>query len=74
MAGNWRLVGTYVAESGEEATAQSGVDSNLNYDSAGDRTVINPKGNCHLGSDVTPLLNWAKYPVAYLALIPTPCI
>jgi hypothetical protein len=70
VAGNWRFVGTYTAETGELATAVSGIDSNLNYDSAGDRTVINAQGNPHLGSDITPLYNTAGYTVAYLATNP----
>ena len=53
LVGNWRFVGTYTAESGEWVTAQSGTDSNLNGDSAGDRTIINPSGDPKLGSAVT---------------------
>lgn len=52
LLGNWRLVGTYTAETGEWATVASGVDANLNGDSAGDRTVINPAGSAGVGSDV----------------------
>ncbi len=33
---------------------QSGIDSNLNNDSAGDRTIINPAGSANAGSGVTP--------------------
>ncbi len=68
--GNWRVVGTYTAETGEMATAQSGIDSNLNGDNAGDRAVINPNGNPLLGSDVKALTNSAGATVAYLALNP----
>jgi hypothetical protein len=70
LVGNWRVVGTYTAETGEMATAQSGIDSNLNGDNAGDRTVINPNGNPLLGSDVTSLKNSAGNIVAYLAVNP----
>ena len=70
VVGNWRFVGTYTAESGELATAQSLQDSNLNGDSAGDRTVINPTGNALLGSNVTALKNSAGATVAYLATNP----
>jgi hypothetical protein len=52
------------------ATCQSGTDSNLNGDSAGDRCVVNPQGNLHVGSDVTALTNSAGATVAYLALNP----
>jgi hypothetical protein len=58
--GNWRFVGTYTAESPEYVTVQSGVDSNLNGDTAGDRTIINPNGVPGTGSSVTPQCNSSK--------------
>jgi hypothetical protein len=67
LIGNWRLVGTYTAETGELATVQSGVDSNINGDSAGDRAVINPAGDPNRGSGVTALKNSAGAIVAYKA-------
>jgi hypothetical protein len=70
LIGNWRWVGTYTAETGELATAQSAVDSNLNGDTAGDRTIFNPAGDSHLGSGVTALTNSAGQIVAYLAKNP----
>jgi hypothetical protein len=70
LLGNWRFVGTYTAETGELADAQSGVDSNQNGDSAGDRTIINPAGQANLGSGVTTLMNSAGQTVAYLATNP----
>jgi len=53
VLGNWNVSGTYTLQSPEYATIQSGVDSNLNGDSAGDRTVINPAGVWNVGSGVT---------------------
>jgi hypothetical protein len=70
IIGNWRLVGTYTAETGELATAQSGNDANLNGDNAGDRTIINPSGDPRLGSAVTALKNSSGATVAYLASNP----
>ena len=70
LLGNWRLVGTYSAETGEWVTAQSSVDTNLNGDTAGDRTVVNPGGNSKLGSGVTALKNSGGATVAYLAQNP----
>jgi hypothetical protein len=70
VVGNWRVVGTYTAESGELGTAQSIQDSNLNGDSAGDRTIINPTGDALIGSNVTALKNSAGATVAYLATKP----
>jgi len=52
IVGNWRLLGAYTYQTGEWATIQSNVDSNLNGDSAGDRTVINPAGQANIGSGV----------------------
>jgi hypothetical protein len=47
--------GTYTYESPQYATVQSGLDSNLNGDSAGDRAVVNPAGAANTGSDITAL-------------------
>lgn len=55
VAGNWNFSGTYTYQSPAYATVQSGIDSNLNNDSVGDRTVINPAGNANLSSAVTPI-------------------
>ena len=62
--------GTYIAESPMLATVQSGLDSNLNGDSAGDRVIVNPAGDANTGSGVTPLTNSAGATVAYLATNP----
>jgi hypothetical protein len=53
IIGNWNISGSYTYQSPEYATIQSGVDSNLNGDSAGDRTIINPNGKWNVGSGVT---------------------
>jgi hypothetical protein len=53
VVGNWNLSFTYTLESPEYATVQSGVDSNLNNDTASDRTIINPAGTENVGSGVT---------------------
>ncbi len=55
--GNWEFAPIYTYQSGQWVTAQSGVDSNKNGDSAGDRTVFNPKGTPGTGSGVTRLCN-----------------
>ncbi len=70
LVGNWELAPIYTYQSGTVATAESGVDSNLNGDSAGDRAIVNPGGNPNIGSGVTPLLNSAGQTVAYLATNP----
>ncbi len=70
MVGNWVISGTYIAESPQWATVQSGLDSNMNIDSAPDRVIVNPAGQDKTGSDVEPLRNSAGKTVGYLALNP----
>lgn len=53
----WELNGSYLAQSGQPVTPLSGADSNVNGDSAGDRTVFNPAGVGLTGSVVFPVCN-----------------
>ena len=53
--GGWEIAPIYTYQSGQWVTAQSGIDSNLNGDSAGDRTILNPTGVSGTGSGVIPL-------------------
>jgi len=55
MLGNWEIVPQWQLQSPEFFTPQSGVDSNLNGDSAPDRTVFNPSGTSGTGSAVIPV-------------------
>jgi Carboxypeptidase regulatory-like domain len=55
IVGNWNISGTYTFQSPEYATVQSGVDSNLNNDTAGDRAIINPAGAANTSSGVNPI-------------------
>ena len=52
VAANFILSGTYTYESPQFATVQSGVDSNLNGDTASDRSIINLNGVPNTGSGV----------------------
>jgi len=52
LVGNWELAPIYTYESPEYYTVLSGVDSNLNGDSAPDRTIVNPSGVPGTGSGV----------------------
>lgn len=70
VLGGYMFSGTYIAESPMLATVQSGIDSNLNGDSAGDRVIVNPSGTDGVGSGVTALKNSAGATVAYLATNP----
>jgi hypothetical protein len=67
VVGNYSLSPFYQIESPEHVTAQSKVDSNLNGDTAGDRTIYNASGIKGAGSGVTALTNKAGDTVAYLA-------
>lgn len=58
--GNWEFAPVYTWESGQWGTVQSGIDSNLNDDAAGDRVFLNPAGTKGTGSDVNPLLTVAN--------------
>ncbi|HUC54098.1 MAG TPA: carboxypeptidase regulatory-like domain-containing protein [Candidatus Cybelea sp.] len=53
--GNWEIAPIYTYQSGEWGTVQSGVDANLNGDSASDRSIWNASGVANTGSDVVPL-------------------
>ena len=57
LAHNWEWSGTYLAESGQPVTPLSGVDSNANGDSAGDRTIFNPNGIGLSGTVVNAVCN-----------------
>ena len=49
----YQFNGTFVAQSGQPVTPQSGLDANANGDAAGDRAVLNPNGVGMTGSDAT---------------------
>jgi hypothetical protein len=70
LIGNWEIAPIYTFQSSQYFTPQSGVDSNLNGDSAPDRTIRNPNGVRGTGSAVVPLMNSAKQIVAYQAVNP----
>ena len=53
--GGWEIAPIYTYQSGQWVTPQSGIDSNLNADSAGDRVIANKAGAKGTGSDVNPL-------------------
>jgi hypothetical protein len=57
VVGNWGFSPIYTYESPEMADVQSALDANLNGDSAGDRSVLNPKGVSGTGSSITTLFS-----------------
>ncbi len=66
LVGNWEIAPIDTYQTGTLYTVQAGVDSNLNGDSAGDRTFVNPAGNPTIGSGTTALKNSSGATVAYL--------
>ena len=44
ILGNWEVAPIYTYQTGTCVDVQSGVDANLNGDSAGDRAFVNPSG------------------------------
>jgi Carboxypeptidase regulatory-like domain len=67
LVGGFNFAGTLGFEAGQKATVLSGIDSNLNGDSAADRTILNPNGVSGTSSTVTALTNSAGKVVGYLA-------
>jgi hypothetical protein len=70
VVGNWEVAPIYTYQTGNWFTVQSGVDSNLNGDSGGDRAFVNAGGNPLIGSGTTALKNSAGDTVAYLMTNP----
>jgi hypothetical protein len=52
VLGGWFWNGAFLVQTGQPVTALSGTDSNGNKDSAGDRAVVNPDGDPHVGTAV----------------------
>jgi hypothetical protein len=71
ILGGYEITPVYIYESGQWATLQSGQDSNLNLDNAGDRVLVNPAGTGNRGSDVTAITNLSKDVVGYYANDPS---
>jgi hypothetical protein len=70
IVGNWEIAPIYTYQTGTLVTVQSGLDSNLNGDTAGDRTIVNPSGNPTIGSGTKALTNSAGQTVGFLVLNP----
>ncbi len=70
LVGNWEIAPIYTYQTGTWFTVQSGIDSNLNGDSGGDRGYVNAGGNPLIGSGTSVLTNSAGATVAYLITNP----
>jgi len=55
LLGGWEIAPIFQTQSGQPFTPLSGVDSNLNFDAAADRTILNPNGAAGTGSRVVAL-------------------
>jgi len=73
LAHGWQWSGTYLAQTGQPVTALSGLDSNVNGDSAGDRTVFNPAGIGLTGSTVSFLCNAGSGGATSIVADPATC-
>jgi hypothetical protein len=73
IVGNWTISGTYTFQSPEYATVQSGVDSNLNGDNAGDRSIINTAGVANAGTGVIGLTSTGQQVAAGSSCSSGPC-
>lgn len=71
VLGGYEITPVYIYETGQWATLQSGRDSNLNLDNAGDRVLFNSAGTGNRGSDVTAIVNQSGDVVGYYANDPT---
>lgn len=73
LLGNWEAAPIFTYESPEYYTVLSGLDSNLNHDSASDRTIVNPDGAADTGSGVYGLDRFGNViaPTASTALVNT---
>ncbi|HZS53994.1 MAG TPA: carboxypeptidase regulatory-like domain-containing protein [Bryobacteraceae bacterium] len=67
VLGGWELAPIYTYQTGTLWDVQTGLDANLNGDTAGDRAFVNPNGgNPNIGSAVTALKNASGDTVGYL--------
>ncbi len=67
LVGNWELAPIYTYQTGTPFTVQSGIDSNRNGDTAGDRAFVNPNGgDPGIGSGTTALMNSSGATVGYV--------
>ncbi len=55
VLGDFVFAPIFQAQSGQPITPLAGIDSNLDFDSAGDRTILNPNGVAGTGSGVVAL-------------------
>jgi outer membrane receptor protein involved in Fe transport len=57
VADGWRFSGSWLVMSGPPVTIQNGSDANGDFDSAGDRPIVNPNGTAQAGTQVDFVCN-----------------
>jgi outer membrane receptor protein involved in Fe transport len=72
-ASGWEWTGSYLFQSGQPVTIQSGVDSNGNLDAAGDRAILNAAGLQGVGSMVSRVCRNPATGATFVATATTPC-
>jgi outer membrane receptor protein involved in Fe transport len=72
-ASGWEWTGSYLFQSGQPVTIQSGVDSNGNLDAAGDRAILNSAGSQGVGSTVSRVCRDPATGATFVATATTPC-
>jgi outer membrane receptor protein involved in Fe transport len=72
-ASGWEWAGSYLFQSGQPVTIQSGVDSNGNLDAAGDRAILNAAGLQGVGSIVSRVCRNPATGATFVATTTTPC-
>jgi hypothetical protein len=73
FANGWEWSGSYLFQSGQPVTIQSGVDSNGNLDAAGDRAILNPSGTQGIGSTVVAVCRNPGTGATFIFSAATPC-
>src|SRR5207244_3189385 len=71
ILGGWQFNGAYIYESGQPITVISGVDSNGDRDTAGDRAILNPNGAGLTGSGVSYVVRSATGATSISPTLPT---
>jgi len=72
-ANGWQWSGSYLFQSGQPVTIQSGTDSNGNLDAAGDRAILNAAGVGNTGSTVVAVCRDPATGATFVSSAGTPC-
>jgi hypothetical protein len=73
ISNGWQWSGSYLFQSGQPVTIQSGTDSNGNLDAAGDRAILNAAGIEGIGSTVVAVCRNPTTGGTFVFSAATPC-